>query len=184
MRPIATRAALLVLLMAVTFDDGVARDVDMNVGPKATRAWTSRDDCERAAPLPRDDGEARIASWNIRWFPDGDEANELSPDEHTDVEWLACAIAHLNVDVIAVQEFKKHARARERASRLLSLLDDRTNGSWDLVLDDCPDENQPHVGFVYDSSRIQGSHFWQIDHLNPFPDRCGGAANAGFAGTF
>src|SRR5690606_4307078 len=52
--------------------------------------------------LPRAPGTVRFGSWNVRFFPDGGPSG---PSKPTDVAWLACAIAFMQVDVLAVQEF-------------------------------------------------------------------------------
>lgn len=146
--------------------------------------WSSIEGCERAGELERAPGIARIATWNVRWFPDGTYHDDPESDYATDGEWLACEMARLNADVFAIQEFKKHPRAAERADQLIERLDRATGGAWQIVLDDCPHENLPHVGFLYDSSRVRGSDFRAIAALNPHNGPCDQAAHPGFAGRF
>ena len=52
-----------------------------------------------------------VGTWNIRWFPDGD----MTPGPSTiptDLRWLSCVIAWMNVDVLAVQEILTTAEAQ------------------------------------------------------------------------
>ena len=57
--------------------------------------------------LKLEDGRLRIGTWNVRWFPDG--VPGVAPERRrnpTNIEWLACAIAYINVDVLGMQEIK------------------------------------------------------------------------------
>jgi endonuclease/exonuclease/phosphatase family metal-dependent hydrolase len=148
-------------------------------------AWASRDSCQRKvgsrAAAPRA-GVARIATWNVRWFPDGAHDTQ-DTTRRTDVEWLACAIADLNVDVLAVQEFRVHGRAVEAARRLITSLNRLTGGDYGLELSKCGSENSPRLGFLYDRKRVRGSHFEEVAELNP-ESRCTDDALPGYAGYF
>ncbi len=152
--------------------------------PRPPSAWTSAWDCELAPRLPRRVGGVRVASWNVRWFPDGTFRDEAHPDRASDVQWLSCAIASLSVDVVAIQEFKKHARAQRATAELLAALDLRTGGRWRVVLDACPHANQPHIGFLFDASRVGASGFTTLPALNPHGEPCAGAQHPGLAGRF
>src|SRR5690606_24802655 len=73
--------------------------------------WSSREACLAAlegAPS-RDPARARLASWNLRWFPDGSSGG--SSDTPTDVEWAACVLATPRADVVALQEIVLSERA-------------------------------------------------------------------------
>lgn len=127
----------------------------------------------------------RVASWNVRWFPD----SVFAPGPNnagTDTAWLSCAIAELGAAVIAVQEFRRHELAKDRSEQLISLLNRRTGGDWKLELDHCPDTpggNESHVGFLYDSRRVSGSDFANVGELNP-TGGCNGGFHPGFSGYF
>jgi hypothetical protein len=45
-----------------------------------------------------------VGTWNIRWFPRGCPSNDTCPEKATDLPWLACTIAWMNVDLLALQE--------------------------------------------------------------------------------
>ncbi len=89
---------------------------------------------------------ARIGSLNVRWFPRG-RARRSEHAEGTDVAWLACLIAWLDVDVIAVQEFVSDLEGRRATADLLDLLRARTGSRWSAELDECAAGRQ-HVGLL------------------------------------
>lgn len=120
----------------------------------------------------------RVASWNVRWFPDGGAATE-----ETDIEWLACEMARLQAPIIAVQEFTTTASERGPLRRLLIELDRLTGGRWQAEFDRCPGRRFQHVGLLYDAARVHGSHFVQLDQLNP-KHGCTGRLRPGLSGYF
>ena len=129
-------------------------------------AWTSREAClarlgERA---PRDHSRARLATWNLRWFPDGSSSG--SSETPTDLEWVACLVATLRVDALAVQEIVLHERGRAAIAALLTLLDRHAGGSWRAIFDECPRDGRQHVGWLIDEARIEVLETRQIDALN------------------
>jgi hypothetical protein len=46
----------------------------------------------------------RVGTWNIRWFPRGCSSNQACPDRTTDIPWLSCAMAWMNVDLFTIEE--------------------------------------------------------------------------------
>ncbi|MEO1173131.1 MAG: hypothetical protein AAFX94_13935, partial [Myxococcota bacterium] len=78
---------------------------------KMSPVWSDAQRCQELVSTGRvdrrADGTFRIAVWNVRWFPDG-SIDGVSRAGGTDLDWLACGMAWLNADVIAVQEFKMH----------------------------------------------------------------------------
>jgi len=125
----------------------------------------------------------RIGTWNVRYFPDSIEGEQTNPDEATDVEWLACAIASLDVDILVVQEFKNSDTALEKQQELLQKLDELTGGDWQLELDQCMPAEVQHPGFLFDGARVTGEAFREIPSLNPDPV-CSNTVSPGFAGYF
>src|SRR5208282_5341033 len=71
------------------------------------RVWASPTSCLEVVALEHGrmaEGAAprlRVGAWNIEWFPD-----------HTDVGWLACAIAWMNLDLLGIVEIRDGERAR------------------------------------------------------------------------
>ncbi len=153
----------------------------------STSVWASGKACEAALAAgrhaPRAAGLARIGTWNLRWFPDG------HPGTHphgpgTDLAWLACGIAWLDVDVLAVQEIKRYPAARARMDELLAKLDALTHGHWRARFDDCPDEAAQHVGLLYNEARVSAGRFHTFAPLNPYGEACKHLIRPGLGGYF
>lgn len=152
---------------------------------RSRQVWTSARACEEVLAeghAPRSFGTARIATWNIRFFPDGVEDNEPDNERRTDVEWLSCAIAWLDLDVLVVQEFKRHAQAVAAGRRLVQRLNERTGGDYKLELSPCAPEDVQHVGFLYDAKRVRGSGFAELKELSE--GNCNNAVSPGLVGYF
>lgn len=134
---------------------------------------------ERLARAP---GKARLASWNLHWFPDGRPGKRAS--EHpTDIVWLACAMAYLDADVFALQEVKAHARGRSELDRLASELRRLTGREWEAQLDDCEPAPAQHVALLW-SHRVEASDFSTLGSLNPLSSPCENHLRPGFAARF
>lgn len=108
----------------------------------------------RMAPMSAD--TLRIGAWNIRWFPDGD----LTPsaDSRTDLPWLACVLAWLNVDVLALQEIRTHRGAEDAWASVTDGLVGFNGGDWRVDLHECAGEDQQHVGFLWNAARVSLSN--------------------------
>lgn len=147
--------------------------------------WSSRRACEALLaarpPAPRS-GSARLGTWNVRWFPDGRPGKRAPSGGGTDVAWLACAIAWLDVDALAVQELKAHPRARARTDELLAALDRHTGGRWRITVDDCRggDASQ-HVGILWNERRVRASEPITLASLNPHREPCKDQLRPGLA---
>jgi len=123
---------------------------------------------------------ARIGTWNVRWFPDGVPGKRPSRGAGTDLEWLACAIALLDVDVLAVQEWKTHPAAAAATARLTAALDRATRGRWRAAFDDCENGPGQHVGLLYDESRVTARALRTYAGLNPHGVACQDQLRPGF----
>jgi endonuclease/exonuclease/phosphatase family metal-dependent hydrolase len=119
--------------------------------------------------LPRPPGSARFASWNLRWFPDG-EPGEGS--RKTDLAWLACALSWLDVDVLAVQEIKQTPAADRALGELLLELNRVSGGRYVARLDDCGKRVPQHVGLVWNTARVSATAVETVAALNPKGDAC------------
>lgn len=124
---------------------------------------------------------ARIGTWNVRWYPDG-RPGKKAATPGTDIPWLACAIATLDVDVLALQEIKTLPRARQRTTELLAELGRLTGGTWRAAFDDCPQGATQHVGLLWNESRVQMTALRTETTLNPHGEPCKDALRPGFAG--
>jgi len=121
--------------------------------PSSSR-WASLAECDRAlkAAGSRSAAPARIATWNVRYFPDG-SADGADEAQHIDLDWLACSIALLNVDVLSVQEFKRTERAQKSAAELLDKLNQRSGRRYKLELAHCETDDVARPGIIYDEAR-------------------------------
>lgn len=122
-------------------------------------------------------------SYNVRWFPDGIPGKRAG-DPATDIEWLACAIAASQVDVVLLQEIKTTPRGREQLGALKTALNRHTGGSFEVELDPCPIETSQHVGLLYDTARVKASHFQVYPGVNPHGEPCRDQLRPGFGGFF
>ncbi len=153
----------------------------------ATDPWESPAACRELVDskklLPRPSGVARLGTFNIRWFPEG-HPGKKPKGEGTDIAWLACAIAWLQVDVLALQEIKGHPRGREKLQELTRSLDALTGGGWEAELDRCPAGAVQHVGLLFDSKKVKARDFTMLGSLNPYGDACKNNLRPGFSGYF
>lgn len=155
-----------------------------NVAPDSP--WASREACARAlgsAKAPRPAGVVRVGAWNLHWFPDG-KPGEAEPDRGTDLDWLACTIAWMQLDVLAVEEIKRPPRGPAGMSELEKKLDQLTGGSWQFKIDDCPRASPQHVGLVWNAKRATLRASALVPELNPHGEACAGQLRPGFAGYF
>jgi endonuclease/exonuclease/phosphatase family metal-dependent hydrolase len=148
--------------------------------------WASRDACLaalKAGGSERRAGGARIGAWNLHWFPDGRPGDRPSA-RGADLDWLACAVAWMRVDVLAVEEIKRPPRGTEGLDALTRKLDGLTFGTWRSLLDDCPEASGQHVGLLYDSRHVKLVSSATIGELNPRGEPCKDELRPGLAGYF
>jgi endonuclease/exonuclease/phosphatase family metal-dependent hydrolase len=145
--------------------------------PEACKeAWAARSQSVREARVKRG---PRLGTWNVRWFPLGSKDGK-NLAEHTDIAWLACAIAWLDVDVLAVQEFLDNPQARDAQLDLLAQLDALTGGRHQLELDDCAGSGRQHVGLLWNEARVKLESVRSIAALNPAGSLCASSLRPGF----
>jgi hypothetical protein len=121
--------------------------------------WTSPEGCQQIVGsgrrmAPADPTTLRVGTWNIRWFPRGCPSNEACPEQTTDLPWLACTIAWMHVDVLALQEMLATPDAEFSLNALRSELDRLTGGSWQVDLQTCGGASAQHVGFLWKGARV------------------------------
>jgi hypothetical protein len=80
--------------------------------------------------VPANPAILRVGTWNIRWFPRGCPSNSTCPDKTTDLPWLACTMAWMNVDLFAIQEILATPDAEFSLNSLRAELNRLTGGSW------------------------------------------------------
>lgn len=153
----------------------------------ADSPFSSREAClarvARQERLERKTGVARIGSWNLHWFPDKKPGNQQGQGG-ADLEWLACAITFLNVDVLAVQEVKGTPRARQALAELVRRLDELSGGAWQASVDDCPKSSSQHVALLYDERRVSYLGGGTLAELNPHGEPCKDQLRPGLGAYF
>jgi predicted extracellular nuclease len=151
----------------------------------ALNPFTSAADCEHLVTLghraKREPNQARLGAWNVRWFPDGIPGNTASATQATDVAWLGCAIAWLNVDAMALVEVKSKPRSLAALDALAARLTQLTNEPHAYRIDDCPDSSGLHVGWLWNEKRVNLSLFRMYSAVNPYGDSCAKQLRPGFA---
>jgi len=149
----------------------------------ATEAFRSPASCfellRQGVRAGRSQGMARVGTWNVRWFPDGVAGDTLDSNLATDVEWMACTLAWMNVDAMALAEVKSKPRSLAALEQLVSRLDALTNGKHTVHLDDCPDENGQHVAWLVNEQRVRVADWQMHAPLNPNGDACAGLLRPG-----
>jgi endonuclease/exonuclease/phosphatase family metal-dependent hydrolase len=170
-------------------DEGAS--VDARRAPEVVEpppAFASAEACLRSLDRSPPSGPPRIATWNVRWFPDGRADGALADGVGTDVAWLACAMASLRADLIAVQEIVQHERGQRALEALLAELGRLTGARYRAELDGCPRDGRQHVGFLYREDRVRLEEVEVRGELNPGRSACdhrlrpGLLAHARFAG--
>lgn len=131
--------------------------------------------------LPRAAGTARFGSWNLRWFPDGEPRAGAGA---TDLGWLACTLAWLDVDVLAVQEIKQTPDAERALSELLVEVNRLSGGRYVARLDDCGSRVTQHVGLIWNEARATAGAFETVAALNPRGSACQDQLRPGLAASF
>lgn len=178
------RKAWLLLSLGLLGCDRLERETTDKLDDPEPSIWTSRADCESVLPDQKAQGTSpRIGTWNIRFFPDSQEEPQTEEDNTTDVPWLACAIASLDVDVLAIQEFKTTELSLEKQAGLVARLNELTSGDWKIELATCEPKEVQHPGFLWDASRATGSNFRELPAMNP-DATCTNDASPGFGAYF
>lgn len=126
--------------------------------------------CSQTEPAvpPNGDGTLRVATWNIRYFP--------QPD--TDLERTAEILADLDADLIGVQEIHDHRAFGELLERVNGILavrrpsrgDDHPPRRYEFRLADSGGNGGMYVGYVYDASAVDLEEVATLDRLQMTPD--------------
>jgi endonuclease/exonuclease/phosphatase family metal-dependent hydrolase len=133
--------------------------------------WASPEGCQQVVAsggrmAPANPTLLRIGTWNIRWFPRGCPSNQACPDLTTDIPWLACTIAWMNVDLLALQEILTTPDAEFSLNALRAELERLTGGSWQVDLHACGSPSTQHVGFLWKGARVallQLTDVWELN---------------------
>jgi endonuclease/exonuclease/phosphatase family metal-dependent hydrolase len=178
-RRLALSAALAILALAPS---AAAR---ASGPPEAIEAqiWSSAEGCRDAVErgharmAEARPGSLRLGAWNIEWFPD-----------HTDVGWLACTVAWMNLDLLAVEEFRATPAAQAALGKLLAELERLTGAEWRADLQACGAVSSQHAGFLWNATRLRlvhGEDAWALNARAHGPnDPCAGRLRPGRADDF
>lgn len=153
-----------------------------SAGSDAMSAFRSPEDClrlvERGERAPRTAGAARIGAWNIHWFPDGVPGTPSDSASTADLEWMACALAWMDVDAVALSEVKAKPSANSALAQVTSRLGELTGNQYTVRRDDCPDESGQHVAWLV-SDAVQAADYQTHGSLNPNGEACAGQLRPG-----
>jgi endonuclease/exonuclease/phosphatase family metal-dependent hydrolase len=177
-------ASLVWLCSCATIEREADRELGDRFDEHEPSPWTSAKACNEMSTArgPASSRLPRIGTWNIVYFPDADEEQQ-DDEDGTDIDWLSCALSNLDVDILAIQEFKLTKRSQEKQAELIAQLNQRTGGDWAIELAGCAPAEVQHPGFLYDKSRVSGAHFREIPILNPY-EECSNRVSPGFAAYF
>jgi exonuclease III len=152
--------------------------------------WSSARQCEAVVragrQLPRTEDDAiRLATWNIRWFPDSEIAEDA---DGTNLRWLACTMAWMNPDVLAVQESRTTSEAEVAWDNVTDGIAGLIGGDWRVQFNTCGSGDQQHVGFLWNASRIDLEEAREVWEFNGRADDaskpCAGNLRPGFLARF
>jgi hypothetical protein len=159
-------------------------NVNAAKGENTVTPFSSRADCENLVGLGhragRQTGKARVGSWNVRWFPDGIPGGAASATLATNVAWLGCAIAWLNVDALALVEVKSKPRSGSALDALVARVSELSGEPYAYRIDDCPDSSGLHLAWIWNEKRVTVSGFRMYAAVNPYGDSCAKQLRPGF----
>jgi endonuclease/exonuclease/phosphatase family metal-dependent hydrolase len=133
--------------------------------------WTSPEGCQQVVQsggrmAPSHATTLRVGTWNIRWFPRGCPSHDACPEQATDIPWLACTMAWMNVDLLALQEILATPDAEFSLNALRTELERLAGGSWQVDLQSCGGASHQHVGFLWKGARVallQLTDVWELN---------------------
>ena len=136
------------------------------------RVWESREGCEQVVRTGRRMANAtsstlRLATWNLRWFPIGqpeDQRNQST--KPTDIDWLACTLVWMQLDILTVQESLATTIATNAWDTITRILAQQTGDKWKWYRQPCGRPNDHHIGLLWNDSRVELSQFeslWQFN---------------------
>jgi endonuclease/exonuclease/phosphatase family metal-dependent hydrolase len=150
--------------------------------------WASRQSClnivKNGGRMAKTSPHLRLATWNIRWFPVGQpqdqQGNQAKP---TDLEWMACVMQWMQVDILSIQESLATSRANLAWKRVTTLLTEQTGNIWKWYRQPCGRSDGHHIGFLWNASQVTLSNFsslWQLNAKSESgKDPCAGGLRPG-----
>ena len=129
-----------------------------------SRVWGSRKECltavNRGTRLGRSPEKVlRLVTWNLRWFPTGQSPDHQdSTITKTDLRWLACTIVWMQADILVVEESLNTIEAKQAWEKVIESLEATTGNSWRWSPQLCGKPEGHHVGFLWNSHRVDLSN--------------------------
>lgn len=142
------------------------------VSDPVKRIWSSEKGCKsitygKKELLAKEKNVIRLGTWNIRWFPDG--SMKPRSKKNTNLNWLACTITWMNLDILAVQEFRLTPKARKALDNLIRQLNTNTGGNWAYDIQPCgKNKYKQHSGFIWNKKRLLLSSPAYLWEFNPY----------------
>lgn len=134
--------------------------------------WQSAQACEKVV---NDGGRMaltstdnlRIGTWNIRWFPYGQSPDRSrTSEEGTDIPWLICTMAWMNMDLLAVEESLATPTAKQAWKTVVESLGDTTGDSWRWTPQRCGEPDSHKIGFLWNTKRVDLSLMKSLGAFN------------------
>lgn len=140
-------------------------------GEREAEIWASPQSCATAlaakARMRRElSNPLVVGAWNIRFFPRGCPSEEDCPGNATELDWLACTIAWMGLDVLGLQEFLDTGDARLALAQVTARLNTLTGGAWENDLQSCGPASSQKVGFLWNASRVKLTNRGDEEQLN------------------
>ena len=178
---------ILFLVSAILFDPGLSQPLpsshptrtsqDLSADPPGSmpsqeaKVWASGEQCQTVVEqggqmAPATASTLRLGTWNLRWFPIGKpEAKPGDDTHHTDLEWLACTMIWMKVDIWAIQESLDTPQARNAWTKVTKLLREKSGDTWRWAPQPCGQPDNHHIGYLWNAARVTLS---QVDSLWQF----------------
>jgi hypothetical protein len=162
LRPIALALGLLLLLEPACRPPGRRQSTRPPRSMERTLIGATWDDPMRCAAavgagalLPRASFRLRLLSWTLGWFPDGSPGEPRG--DGNNVDWLACVLTWLDVDVVALERVKLTPAGQRAMAALVAKLNESTRANWRFETDGCPGSRRAHAVILWRTDRVQVS---------------------------
>lgn len=143
--------------------------------PAKADPWASPASCaaalkaRRVLDLPA--GVVRVATWNLDGFP-GPLPGAPPRGPARDTAWLACTLASLQADVVALQGVGTGQAADAALRQVTAALGRHTRSSWAVKLDGCTGKGRTRVGLLWNTRRLKARGVTVEGLMNPHRRAC------------
>jgi endonuclease/exonuclease/phosphatase family metal-dependent hydrolase len=133
----------------------------------------------RGQRLSRAQHRVRLATWSLRYFPDG-QAKGRRDATATDVPWVACTLAWLDADLVALQSVELTPAGQRGLDEVVATLNRLSGGRWRWLPDACPVAERPHLVLLVREDRLQLSLVTTHPQTDPTQSPTGTAECPGY----